>query len=260
MKTSKTMQNVPRVGLYKIMDILLFNELVWKILAKYNSARSLYLRDLLVAVMLCGDIRNGYAVHKCEDCGSEFKVGFSCGKRFCNKCGYRRTETWVKKSQSKVLRVGHRHIIFTIPKVLRDIFAYERDLLKLLPRIGHEVIRLWGLEKGIIKQGIISIIHTFGYDLKWNPHVHLIVTEGGLTSNNNWKSRSWNRKKHKQPYISFSFLRSKWRELFCKALFSVLEETWDNNKDLRVYIFKVVLARVYEIQKSYSLMSCCIDN
>lgn len=209
MKTLKAFKNIPQKSVYKILDILTHNGLVWKILEKYQSARSIYLRELLKAVMLCGDVKNGYAVHKCKDCGSEHKVGFSCGKRFCNKCGYRRTENWVKKAKSKVLNVGHRHIIFTIPEVLWDIFAYERDLLKLLSQVSQEVIRLWGLEKGIIKHGIICIIHTFGYDLKWNVHLHLIVTEGGLTSGNSWRDWPWNRKKYKQPYISFSFLQSK---------------------------------------------------
>ena len=240
MKSLITSTNQSSGSSYKIIDILTSKNLVWQILSKYQTARSLYLKALLTSVLLCGDIQNGFAVHKCEDCGLELKVGFSCGKRFCNKCGYRRTENWVNKSKSKVLKVGHRHIIFTIPDILWEIFAHERDLLKLLHQTSQKVLRLWGLEKGIVKQGMICIIHTFGYDIKWNPHVHLIVTEGGLTSGNAWKYWYWNRKKHKHPYISFSFLQSKWRELFSAALFSHLYECWADNKALCDYIYKTV--------------------
>jgi len=225
----------------KIFDILLYNRLVWELIDKGKCIRKAYLRTLIQAVLICGDIKNGYAVHKCEDCGYEHLVGFSCGKRFCNRCGYRRTENWVNKARTKVLQVGHRHIILTFPDILWSIFAYERDLLKLLPQVGHLVIQKWGLQKGIVKHGVISFIHTFGYDIKWNPHLHIIVTEGGLTASNQWKDWPWNRKKYNQPYISFPFLQTKWRDLFSKAFFSQLDKCWDDNGPLREYIFKLVL-------------------
>jgi hypothetical protein len=116
-----TIKRIPRRSIYKILDIVAYNGLVWQILVKYISitfVRFVYLRELLIAVMLWGDIKNGYSVRKCEDCGFEHKVGFRCGKRFCNKCGYRHTENCVRKSKSKVLNVGHRHIIVTIPELL----------------------------------------------------------------------------------------------------------------------------------------------
>ncbi len=109
-----------------------------------------------------------------------------------------------------------------------------------MSQTSKEVIGLWGLEKGIVKHGMICIIHSFGYDIKWNVHVHLIVTEGGLTSRGSWKSWPWNRKKYNQPYISFSFLQSKWRELFTKALLKALDECWDDNEKLITYIFNTV--------------------
>jgi hypothetical protein len=91
-----------------------------------------------------------------------------------------------------------------------------------------------------VNHGMICIIHTFGYDIKWNVHVHLIVTEGGLTSRGSWKCWPWNRKKYNQPYISFSFLQSKWRELFTKGLLKGLDDCWDDNEALRCYIFNTV--------------------
>jgi len=128
-----------------------------------------------------------------------------------------------------------------MPDVLWAIFCYERALLKLIPQIGYQVLQLWSQQKGIVKQGIISIIHTFGYDIKWNPHGHFIVTEGGLTANNSWKSYPWNKTKHQQPYISFAFLQTMWRKLFVKALFSNLDKVWDQNSMLRNYIYQAVV-------------------
>jgi len=240
----RTISFIPGKNSYKIIDILIYKNLVWQILLEYmltNLARAIYLKELLVSVLHCGDIKTGYSVHKCEACGSEHKVPFSCGKRFCNKCGYRRTENWVRNAKSKVLQVSHRHIIMTMPEVLWAIFSYERELLKLIPQVGYQVLQFWGREKGIVKQGIISIIHTFGYDIKWNPHGHFIVTEGGLTANNTWKSWPWNSKKHNQPYISFAFLQTMWRKLFVNALFSKLDKLWDQNSLLKDYIYHTVI-------------------
>ena len=117
----KAISFVPKKESYKIIDILTYKNLVWQLLLDYiltNLSRAIYLKDILVSVMSCGQIENGYSVHKCKTCGSEKKVSFSCGKRFCNKCGFRRTENWVSRAQSKVLQVSHRHIIATMPDVL----------------------------------------------------------------------------------------------------------------------------------------------
>ena len=120
MNPIRSIKFIPHKCFYKILDILTHHDLVWQLLDQYlssNQERAKYLRELLLAVMLCGDVKGGYAVHKCEDCGLEHKVGFSCGKRFCNRCGFRRTENWVAQSKSRVLKVGHRHIIATMPAI-----------------------------------------------------------------------------------------------------------------------------------------------
>ncbi len=68
---------VPKKKLYKIIDILTYKNLVWQILFDYmltNLSRAIYLKDILVSVMNCGHIKTGYAVHKCERCGSEKKI------------------------------------------------------------------------------------------------------------------------------------------------------------------------------------------
>lgn len=227
----------------KILSILLYNNLVWQLLDVYEtkfSDRVEYLREILLSVINCGKSKSGYLEYKCENCGEEYRICFSCNKRFCNRCGYRRTEEWSEKSASKVLNVGHRHISFTIPEVLRAIFAYERKLLKILPRCGKQVLEIWGCEKGIEKQGMISVIHTFGYDLKWNPHVHFIVSEGGLTKSNRWQDWPWKKWLYDQPYISYSCLRKHWRRLISKSLGKELAKLWDKNQELQTYIYTQV--------------------
>ncbi|ETJ20829.1 Transposase, partial [human gut metagenome] len=70
-------------------------------------------------------------------------------------------------------------MVFTIPEELRNYFGRERDRLKLLPKCAAKAVTSWMYNQNKKEEfipGIISVIHTFGRDLKWNPHVHMMVT------------------------------------------------------------------------------------
>ncbi len=79
-----------------------------------------------------------------------------------------------------------QHITFTMPGELWDIFELNRHLLKQLSPYAANAIKEIANAKGILP-GMFAALHTFGRDLKWNTHVHLSVTLGGLTLNNEWK-------------------------------------------------------------------------
>ena len=142
-------------------------------------------------IINCGDINNGYIEFKCPTCGNSKKVGFTCKSRFCTSCGKIYVDNWVESMLSKLIKTKHRHMVFTIPEELREVFQRERYLLGLLPQCAAKAVMSW-LEEQNKKEnytpGIVSVIHTFGRDLKWNPHVHMMVTEGGMGNNNGWKN------------------------------------------------------------------------
>lgn len=202
----------------KIRDILLDNGNVWNVLDRgieLGVARP-FLKDVVKKMLNCGKEAGGFAVYKCEDCGEEVRVPFSCKTRFCNKCGVALTDEWVSRTEARMIDIEHRHVIFTMPRELWDIFAIERSLLKILQPRTAEVLKEWGDRLGII-QGIITVLHTFGADLKWNPHVHSVVTEGGLTQDG--KCKGWYLGRgYKQPYISFKFLQERWRSKILLSL------------------------------------------
>jgi hypothetical protein len=77
--------------------------------------------------------------------------------------------------------VGHRHVVFTVPKVLRGLFERERALLGLLARSAYETLRRLLREasgRGGAVPGVVASIQTFGSYANFHPHVHAIVTEG----------------------------------------------------------------------------------
>ena len=146
------------------------------------------------------DLRKGYIESKCYKCNESKKVAFTCKSRFCTYCGKIYVDNWIENMLGKLINVRHRYIVFTIPEELREIFQRERNLLKLLPQCAAKTVLTCFKDqnkKESYTPGIVTVIHTFGRDLKWNPHVHMMVTEGGADKENPWK-----RNIKTQPLIS----------------------------------------------------------
>jgi hypothetical protein len=92
-------------------------------------------------MLSCGEIENGFARYVCPDCLKDKIVAFTCKSRFCNRCGKVYIDNWVDKQVEKIIDVGHRHTVFSIPKELRSYFYWDRDLLKDLSDCAAQVIQ-----------------------------------------------------------------------------------------------------------------------
>ena len=82
-----------------------------------------------------------------------------------------------------MIHVPHRHYVFTIARELRPLFLSERSLLNcLFSSVNSAVTRMFHKENKseLFTPGFICVLHTFGRDLKWNTHIHCLVSEGGV--------------------------------------------------------------------------------
>lgn len=170
-------------------------------------------------IINCGKFENGYLEYTCGSCGEVKRVGFTCKSRLCSSCGKKYVDERSEKMSSKMLPVKHWHMTFTIPEDMRIIFRKDRELLGELPRLVNKVIK-YGFTKMNKSEeytpGIIAVIHTFGRDLKWNPHVHAIVTKGGIG-----KTRGF----VKTNFMSYPMLRKAWQKL----LLDMIKKHYENN-------------------------------
>ena len=160
----------------------------------------------------CGSFVNAYAEYQCERCGEKKKVGFRCRSRFCGSCGKVYIDDRAENMAAKLIREKHRHMVFTIAEELREYFKKNGKLLELLPRVAAEVIKSWWYEqskKENYTPGIVAVIHTFGWDLKWNPHVHVLVTEGAAGEKTVWKT---------VRYVPYKMLRKRWQKLILDGM------------------------------------------
>ena len=158
-------------------------------------------------ILGCGSFANGYAEYQCEKCGEKKKVAFRCRSRFCGSCGKVYIDNRAESMAEKLIQCKHRHMVFTIAEELRVYFKKDRKLLEILPQCAAEVVKSWWREqnkKENYTPGMVTVIHTFGRDLKWNPHVHVLVTEGATGENTVWKPIN---------FVPYNMLRLRWQKL-----------------------------------------------
>ena len=154
-------------------------------------------------MLRCGTREMGYAIYMCTNCRQhpEKIVFFTCKSRFCTSCGKAYVDNWVEKMSTQILDVSHRHLVFTIPEQLRAKIYWNRELLKVLSDTAAKVV-MENIQDATA--GIITVVHTFGRNLGFNPHVHVLMTEGGLDDGVNWVDVS---------FLSYSKLRKQLTEL-----------------------------------------------
>jgi Putative transposase/Transposase zinc-binding domain len=198
-------------------------ELYW---TDYLAAqeRKLYLLDrhflAINCIKACRTATMGGVALVCPDCGEVHYHFHSCGHRFCPTCGVFATNKWAKNVLSQLPNIKHYHIVFTLPAKLRHLSRRNGDKLHhLLFVIAHKVLQEW-FEKHGLKCGIIAVLHTAGSDLKYHPHVHLIVSAGGQDL------KTGEIIELKSDYLtSHKYLANKFRFYFNQALI----ELYDNN-------------------------------
>jgi hypothetical protein len=139
-----------------------------------------YVRDIVQCKMLCRDPEGGYARWVCPGCHYEHRVSFSCKTRFYPSCGKVRVDKWVNNINKDMLEVPHLYITLTIDDSFRPFFRRDSWLLKELLHLDAQAVQkvLSDLYPGM-QIGSVYTVHTFGRDLGYKPHVHLVITKGG---------------------------------------------------------------------------------
>lgn len=198
--------------------------------------------DEVDKMLSCGDMSKGFAVYGCEHCGKFKVVPFRCKSRFCNTCGTKYASDRANSMSLKMVNCVHRHCVFTIPEQLRDYFRKDRTLLNVLFTAVNITISSWFAnqnKKEHFKPGFILTLHTFGRDLKWNPHIHAIITEGASGNVTTWK---------KFNHFPFIMLRKR----YMTVLLDLIEKRLKNKafKKVKAFLYKEFQQGFYVYAKS----------
>ncbi|MCS7464688.1 transposase [Paenibacillus doosanensis] len=151
----------------------------------------------------------------CEGCHDIKRVPYRCKGRFCTTCSCGETEEWSRVLVEDVFQVNHRHVVLTIDEGLWSVFLMHRKMLKAFMDEAVQIIKEHFEKKHKVTPGIIAGLHTFGSRLNFNPHVHMVVTMGGMKSNGEWKT---------YDYVPFEKLRKQWQTVVLKLIRKSLSE------------------------------------
>jgi Putative transposase/Transposase zinc-binding domain len=143
------------------------------------------------AIEVCRTAVLGGHKDRCDHCG-HLEISYnSCRNRHCPKCQTLRKEKWIEAHSVDLLPIEYFHVVFTLPSELNQLaLLNQRVLYDLLFRSASETLmELAQNQKHLgVTVGVIGILHTWGQNLMHHPHLHCIVTGGGLSSDGTWKS------------------------------------------------------------------------
>jgi putative transposase/transposase-like zinc-binding protein len=151
-------------------------------------------RRVLSAIELCRTAALGGHLDVCASCSYEHPSYNSCRNRHCPKCQALEQERWIAARAERLLPVGHFHVVFTLPQQLRALARHApRPLFDALFTAASQVLLELGQTHLDAKLGITMVLHTWTRKLEFHPHVHALVTAGGLaTDQTRWNACSTN--------------------------------------------------------------------
>jgi len=153
----------------------------------YRQSHALTSQQLKVmrAIEACRTSVLGGHLDLCTACGHSTPAYNSCRNRHCPKCQSLRQAQWIAERKRRILPTHYFHVVFTVPQQLKPLAMRNRkrffDLLfttvaQTLLTLGADEKRLGGM------LGVTAVLHTWTRELKFHPHLHCIVTGGGLSA------------------------------------------------------------------------------
>ncbi len=181
------------------------------------------------AIERCRTSALGGHVERCDRCGYERILYNSCRNRHCPSCQHLARAKWVKAREQELLPIDYFHIVFTLPDKLRPLtLINQRVMYNLLFRAASEtLLQLSGDERhlgGVV--GIIAVLHTWGQNLTDHPHVHCIVTGGGLSADSSHWVLPKKMHRAKKFFIHVNIIS----DLFKKKFLAYLKESYQQGQ------------------------------
>lgn len=219
-------------------------EIVRMFLPALRERHALSARQEIIVerIARCQTAAMGGHVLECSGCGDRIPMYNSCRDRHCPQCQWGNQLRWMEAREERILPVPYFHTVFTIPEQLKPLVAANPSKLyallfdavaTTLKTCANDPKRLGAMP------GFTLVLHTWDRTLRFHPHIHGVITAGGLTTNGQWKGT--NRPGRK----SFLFPVKVMGALFKKAfLTSLIELLWAGELSVPDTIAHNVLERV----------------
>ena len=192
-----------------------------------------HVRKSFISILNCGTIALGAEVYASA---TEWKLVYhTCKSRFCPSCGQQATEAWQEELEAILPDIPYVGMTLTVPEEIRSILEENRDLLHGMPAMAAEAIQLLAKARYGVRILVVVVQQTFGGFLNFHPHLHIMVSAGGL-------QESKNRWIHRLAYDEDELMRA-WRY----AVIAFLAEAL-NKKLIKPTLFGKDLMDIFKVQ------------
>ena len=162
-----------------------------KYTARYGHLMMPSQKRALADIAACCTKELGGSLYRCHDCKQSFWRFHCCRNRACPKCHGTHTRQWLEKRQAELLPCDYFHGVATVPSELHAAFRRNQKLMYgLLMRVSAEALKDICANKRHLGAlpGLLSVLHTWNGQLGYHPHVHMLITGGGITPDGeNWE-------------------------------------------------------------------------
>jgi hypothetical protein len=139
---------------------------------------------VMTAIEVCRTAVLGGHIEQCDRCGHQRNAYNSCSNRHCPKCQSLARAQWLQDRQAELLNTEYFHVVFTVPEQIATIaYQNKRELYGILFRAAAETLRTIAADPKHLgaEIGFFAVLHTWGSNLFHHPHLHCVVTGGGLS-------------------------------------------------------------------------------
>ena len=166
------------MGVFQNIVINHLDELTDRHHLSYHQTRT------MKKIQVCHTQDSGFSKeYTCDLCGKTYIHYSGCGNRNCPECQHRNCEEWADNYEKYLLDgIAYFHLVFTFPSELNPLFYQNQDLLYPLMYDASKRALIDATKEDYGKTGFTFILHTWGSDLNYHPHIHGIVAGGGITT------------------------------------------------------------------------------
>jgi len=153
---------------------------------KHGASMCTAQRRVMTAIEVCRTAALGGHLERCDECGHERNCFNSCRDRHCPKCQSLARAQWIKDRQSELLPVPYFHVVFTLPEEIAAIaYQNEKVVYGILFRTTAETLTTIAADPKHLgaEIGFFAVLHSWGQNLLFHPHLHCVVPGGGLSTN-----------------------------------------------------------------------------
>jgi hypothetical protein len=156
--------------------------------AQHDARLSTAQRRVMTAIELCRTAALGGHVEQCDQCGHQRISYCSCRNRHCPKCQSLARAQWLDDRRAELLATQYFHVVLTLPEAIANI-AYQNKAVVygILFRAASETLQTIAADPKHLgaEIGFFAVLHTWGQNLLFHPHLHCVVTGGGLAPDGN---------------------------------------------------------------------------